>query len=227
MRVLFIADQTSKLRSLAPEIEARGFVVETVSRKGDGHRKVLRGAYDAIVLDQSSPTEKAASQVETWRAKGVTGHVLLLFPRPVSLPEKVRCLDVGADDCLSQPLHVEELLARLRAVERRAHRGQEMVWRIHDLEIDTDNHVVRRDGRLIHLTPREFEVLKLLAAHPGKIVSRSMILEHLYKHNTVCRSNVVDVFIRYLRKKIDQGFSPPLILTRWGQGYLLRGEELS
>jgi DNA-binding response OmpR family regulator len=97
--------------------------------------------------------------------------------------------------------------------------------RIHDQEIDTAARTIKRGGKTIHLTPREFALLEFLAFHRGKVVSRSMIWEHLYDEQDENTSNVVDVYIRYLRNKIDKGFEPSLILTRWGEGYLLRGED--
>jgi DNA-binding response OmpR family regulator len=99
------------------------------------------------------------------------------------------------------------------------------VLRVHDLEIDTASRTVKRGGQAIHLTPREYALLQFLAFHRGRVVTRSMIWEHLYDEQDENTSNVVDVYIRYLRNKIDKGFDPPLILTRWGEGYLLRGEE--
>ena len=97
--------------------------------------------------------------------------------------------------------------------------------RVHDLEIDTASRTVKRAGQVIHLTPREYALLQFLAFHRGRVVSRTMIWEHLYDEHDENTSNVVYVYIRYLRNKIDKGFEPPLILTRWGEGYLLRGEE--
>jgi DNA-binding response OmpR family regulator len=117
------------------------------------------------------------------------------------------------------------LLARLRALIRRSHQIKDPQLRIFDLEIDTSARTVKRGGQSIHLTPREFALLQFLAYHRGKVVTRSMIWEHLYDEYDENTSNVVDVYIRYLRTKIDKGFETPLILTRWGEGYMLRGES--
>jgi DNA-binding response OmpR family regulator len=136
----------------------------------------------------------------------------------------VKGLDSGADDYLTKPFNFDELLARLRALVRRGHQVKDPVLRIHDLEIDTAAHTVKRKGQDIHLTPREYALLEFLAFHRGEVVSRSMIWEHLYNEEDENTSNVVDVYIRYLRNKIDKGFEPPLILTKWGEGYHLRGE---
>jgi len=116
-------------------------------------------------------------------------------------------------------------LARLRALIRRGHEVKDPVLRVHDLEIDTATRTVKRGGQAIHLTPREYALLQFLAFHRGRVVSRTMIWEHLYDEHDESTSNVVDVYIRYLRNKIDKGFESPLILTRWGEGYLLRGDD--
>jgi DNA-binding response OmpR family regulator len=117
------------------------------------------------------------------------------------------------------------LLARIRALIRRGHQQKDPVLRCYDLEIDTAARQVKRAGTTIHLTPREYALLEFLAFHRGKVVTRSMIWEHLYDEYDENTSNVVDVYIRYLRNKVDKGFEPQLILTRWGEGYMLRGDD--
>jgi DNA-binding response OmpR family regulator len=164
--------------------------------------------------------------LQRWRRKGMQTHVLVLTARG-SLEDKVRGLDIGADDYLAKPFELGELLARLRALVRRGHQVKDPILRVHDLEIDTAARTVKRAGQPIHLTPREFALLEFLAFHRGKVVSRSMIWEHLYDEHDENTSNVVDVYIRYLRNKIDKTFEPALIMTRWGEGYQLRGDEES
>ena len=180
--------------------------------------------YDVIILDIMLPRVDGLTLLQRVCKAGMNAHVLLLTAR-TTVDDKVRGLNLGADDYLTKPFELEELLARLRALIRRGHQVKSPVLRVHDLQIDTAARVVKRGGEAIHLTPREYALLEFLAFHQGKVVSRTMIWEHLYDEEDENTSNVVDVYIRYLRNKIDKGFEKPLILTRWGEGYLLRGED--
>ncbi|MBY0458107.1 MAG: response regulator transcription factor, partial [Gemmataceae bacterium] len=182
-------------------------------------------AYDVIVLDVMLPKVDGLTLLKRWRSSGINTHVLMLTAKSATA-DKVSGLDTGADDYLSKAnLDLEELFARLRALIRRGHQQKDPVLRCYDLEIDTAARTVRRAGTVVHLTPREYALLEFLAFHRGKVVTRSMIWEHLYDEYDENTSNVVDVYIRYLRNKIDKGFDPPLILTRWGEGYMLRGDD--
>ena len=224
MRVLLVEDHKPLVRALRQGLEEEGFAVDVALDGEDGDFKASTAQYDAIILDVMLPKEDGLSLLQRWRKKGLNTHVLLLTARS-NVDDKVRGLDLGADDYLTKPFELEELFARLRALIRRGHHVKDPVLRIHDLEIDTAARTVKRGGQAIHLTPREYALLEYLAFHRGRVVTRSMIWEHLYDEHDENTSNVVDVYIRYLRNKIDKGFEPPLILTRWGEGYLLRGEE--
>jgi DNA-binding response OmpR family regulator len=223
VRVLLIEDHKPLVRALKQGLEDEGFAVDVAYDGEEGDHKARTAEYDAVILDLMLPKEDGLSLLQRWRRAGMTTHVLVLTARG-SIEDKVRGLDSGADDYLTKPFELEELLARLRALVRRRHQVKDPVLRIHDLEIDTAGRTVRRAGQAIHLTPREYALLEFLAFHRGKVVTRSMIWEHLYDDQDENTSNVVDVYIRYLRNKIDKGFEPPLILTRWGEGYLLRGD---
>ena len=199
-----------------------GFHVDTAKVLKQADDSVRRQMYDIIVYNHS-PSKGGLDLFRDWRRCGVDAH-LLVIGNGSALQDKVTALDAGADDYLARPVEVPELLARLRALLRRKHRAAEKIIRIFDLEIDRAAHLVRRGGRTIRLTPREFSILLFLARQQGKVVQRSMIWQHLYEESPMT-SNAVDVYIRYLRTKIDKGFDMPLILTSWGEGYFLRRES--
>jgi DNA-binding response OmpR family regulator len=212
------------VRALKQGLEEEGFAVDVAYDGEEGNFKAQTANYDVIVLDLMLPKEDGLSLLQRWRRAGMNTHVLVLTARN-SIDDKVKGLDSGADDYLAKPFQLEELLARLRALIRRGHQAKDPVLRVHDLEIDTAARTVKRAGKEIHLTPREYALLQFLAYHRGKVVTRSMIWEHLYDEHDENTSNVVDVYIRYLRNKIDKGYDVPLILTRWGEGYMMKGED--
>jgi DNA-binding response OmpR family regulator len=224
MRILLIEDHKPLVRALKQGLEEEGFAVDVACDGEEGDFKARTAEYDVIILDLMLPKEDGLSLLQRWRRGGLATHVLVLTAR-AGMDDKVRGLDLGADDYLTKPFDLEELLARLRALIRRGHQVKDPILRIHDLEIDTAARKAKRAGQPIHLTPREYALLEFLAYHRGKVATRSMIWEHLYDERDENTSNVVDVYIRYLRNKIDKGFDPPLILTRWGEGYLLRGDD--
>jgi DNA-binding response OmpR family regulator len=190
------------------------------ARPGKAGRKG-RAAPDAVVLELPPRGRDGWALLQEWRRAGRPVCVLALDD-PAS--ETARPPVAEADACLAGPFLIEELSTRLRALTRRGPvRGP--VLRSHDLEIDPDARAVRRAGRPIRLTSREYALLEFLALRPGLVVSRAAIWEGLYGAQAPARSNVIDVYIRHLRNKIDKGFDPPLILTRWGEGYLLRGDS--
>jgi DNA-binding response OmpR family regulator len=222
MRLLLIADR-GLAASLQDILEEHSVAVDVIANPDRAESKLAAGGYEIVVLDQQQQSNYSA--LPRWRRQGVNAHLLVLLPRGSSAADRAACLDAGADACLTHPVSAAELQAHLRALQRRDQQQPSPVQRIHDLEIDTASRSVRRAGRSIHLTPREFDLLHLLASQPGKVLTRSMILEQLYDNGKGSYSNVVDVYIRYLRGKIDKGFDTPLILTCWGRGYLLRAER--
>jgi len=224
MRVLLIEDHKPLRRALKQGLEEEGFAVDAAADGEEGNFKARTAEYDVIILDLMLPKIDGMTLLQNWRKDGIKTHVLVLTARG-SIEDKVKGLDQGADDYLTKPFELEELIARLRALIRRRHQVKDPIVRIFDLEIDTAARAARRGGQTVHLTPREFALLEFLAFHRGKVVTRSMIWEHLYDEQDENTSNVVDVYIRYLRNKIDKGFDPPLIQTRWGEGYMLRGDE--
>ncbi len=223
MRVLLVEDHKPLSRALKRGLEEEGFAVDIGEDGEEADYKARSASYDVIVLDLMLPKVDGLTLLKQWRKDGLEMHILILTAKDTTA-DKVKGLDLGADDYLTKPFQLEELLARLRVLVRRGHQVKDPILRIHDLEIDTAARTVRRAGQTVHLTPREFALLQFLAYHSGKVVTRTMIWEHLYDEYDENTSNVVDVYIRYLRTKIDKGHDVPLILTRWGEGYMLRGE---
>jgi DNA-binding response OmpR family regulator len=222
LRLLLIEGQKSLARSLSRALEDEGYQVDVARDAAEGDFKVSTSDYEIIVFDLAPSCAESLERLEGWRRSGLCTFVLIL-KGPTSA-ETVRCLDLGADDCLSKPFEMDELLARVRALARRAQQIKPTLIKVCDLEIDPGARSVRRGGLTIRLTPREYALLELLATYRGRVVSRSMIMERLYD-DPESTSNVIDVYIGYLRTKIDKGFEVPLIITRRGQGYMLRGEE--
>jgi two-component system, OmpR family, response regulator len=219
MRILFVVERTLA-EAMQPVFEEDGFLDVVHSAEA----RAPATEYGAVLLDQSVVKSQCNDYLLRWRRDGLQAHVLVLLPRESTSAERAACLDAGADAYLLRPLSVEELRAHL-GVLRRRDRVASAIRRVHDLEINTTIGTVMRAGQPIHLTPREFELLQFLAHHQGRVVSRTIIRKYLYNGRGNNFSNVVDVYVRYLRIKIDKGFATPLILTRWGQGYLLRGEN--
>jgi DNA-binding response OmpR family regulator len=224
MRMLIVEDQAPLRAALRRCLEEQGSQVETTPDSEEADTRVRSVSYDLIVLSLALPGEAVPSLLRSWRHQGVACPILVLSAS-AKAAERIHCLDLGADDYLCRPFALAEFLAHVRALVRRANHVTDPVLRIRDLEIDTTNRAVRRGGRTIHLTRREYALLEFLAFNRGKVVPRSLIWEHLYDQQNENTSNVVDVYIRYLRRKIDKGFDTPLILTRWGQGYMLRGHD--
>lgn len=224
MKVLLVEDHKPLSRALKRGLEEESFAVDIAEDGEEADYKARSAGYDVVVLDLMLPKVDGLTLLQRWRKDGIKTHVLVLTAKDTT-DDKVKGLDLGADDYLTKPFQLEELLARLRALIRRSTQVKNPVLKVHDLEIDTAARTVKRGGKTIHLTPREYALLQFLAYHCGKVVTRTMIWEHLYDEYDENTSNVVDVYIRYLRTKIDKGFETALILTRWGEGYMLRGEE--
>jgi DNA-binding response OmpR family regulator len=224
VRVLLVEDHKPLVRSLRQGLEEEGYAVDVAFDGEEGDYKAKTVEYDVIILDIMLPKMDGLTVLQRLRKNGSNTHVLMLTARD-QLEDKVKGLDTGADDYLTKPFELEELLARVRSLVRRGHEVKDPIIRILDLEIDTAARTVKRAGQPIHLTPREYGLLEFLAFHRGRVVTRTMIWEHLYDEHDESTSNVVDVYIRYLRNKIDKGHEPPLILTRWGEGYMLRADE--
>jgi DNA-binding response OmpR family regulator len=225
VRILLVEDQLPLVRALRQGLEEEGFAVDSATDGEEADVKARTTPYDVIILDVMLPKVDGLTLLKRWRQSGITTHVLMLTARG-STEDKVTGLDSGADDYLSKAnLDFNELHARVRALIRRGHQKKSPMIRVHDLTLDTAARSVTRGSKKILLTPREYALLEFLAFHAGSVVTRTMIWEHLYDEYDENTSNVVDVYIRYLRNKIDKGFEKQLILTKWGEGYMLRGPD--
>jgi len=224
MRRLLVA-KNPLARKVRPALATEGFAAVEATVVGRAEAEILSGGYDVVLLDPALLGDRGWGRLIRWRLNGLSCRALVLLPEGSTPAERARWLDAGADGCLLGPLSTAELLAQLRAYQRRNSPAPSTAVRIHDLEIDQAARTVRRGGQPVELSPREFELLWLLARRPGRVVSRAAIREQLYGQEGAERSNVVDVYIGYLRDKIDRDSDNPLILTRRRQGYLLRGED--
>ena len=224
MRILLVEDQLPLIKALRQGLEEEGFAVDTATDGEEADVKARSTPYDVIVLDIMLPKVDGLTLLKRWRTGGIATHVLMLTARGTT-DDKIAGLDSGADDYLTKPFELDELLARIRALIRRGHQKKDPLIRVHDLVIDTAARGVARGTKKIALTPREYALLEFLAFHAGTVVTRTMIWEHLYDEYDENTSNVVDVYIRYLRNKIDKGFDNALIMTKWGEGYMLRGPD--
>jgi len=224
MRVLLAEDHPSLARSIADGLRQEGYAVDLTHDGVEAAHLALVNPYDAIVLDMMLPGKDGWAILKQLRGRGSQTPVLCLTARD-AIKDRVRGLDLGADDYLVKPFAWEELLARLRAMIRRGHGTHSTEIRIGDLVVDTTRKLASRGGKIIDLSAREYGLLEYLALRNGAVVSRTDIWEHLYDQYDQGTSNVVDVYIGYLRQKIDKDQAVKLIHTRRGQGYMLAAGE--
>ncbi len=224
MRVLIIEDYAPLRKAVSQGLREAGFAVDASADGDEGLWYARSNEYDAIILDLMLPQIDGLTILSRLRQAGNPVPILILTARD-TVADRVEGLNLGADDYLVKPFAFEELLARVRALVRRKYDVKDPLVRVGDLEVDTAARLVRRAGKQIDLTAREYALLEFLALRAGKVVSRSDVWEHLYDFHSSAESNVVDVYIGYLRKKIEGSGLPRLIHTRRGQGYVL-GESV-
>jgi DNA-binding response OmpR family regulator len=220
VRILLVEDDDKLARAVARGLRHAGYAVD-VARDGDD--ALLRAGvwdYDAIVLDVMLPRRDGLAVCAVLRERDCRAAVLMVTARG-AVPDRVRGLDAGADDYLPKPFAFEELLARLRALVRRTPAERPARLEVGDLIVDPATHAVTRAGTAVELTAREFAVLEYLARHPGQAVTRTRLLEHVWDENHVGSTNVVDVYVGYLRRKLEEPFGRPLIRTLRGVGWTL------
>jgi DNA-binding response OmpR family regulator len=224
MRVLVVEDYAVLRDSLAKGLRDSGYAVDATGEGSEGLWYAENHPYDVIVLDLMLPVMSGLDVLKRLRATGNTTPVLVLTAKD-AIADRVAGLDHGADDYMVKPFAFEELLARLRVLVRRRYAKVESVVRVADLEIDTRARRVRRAGRIVALSAREYALLEYLAHRVGHIVSRTELWDHAYDEAAEANSNVLDVHISHLRRKIDDGQATKLIHTRRGQGYVLAEDD--
>lgn len=222
MRVLLIEDYAPLREALSRGLQEAGFAVDASGDGEEGLWYVRSADYDVIVLDLMLPGVDGLTLLRTLRQEGRDTHVLVLTARD-TLDDRVAGLNAGADDYLVKPFSFDELLARVHALVRRKYGSKTVLLCVGELEIDTVGKVVRRRGEVIELTAKEYALLEYLARRQGELVSRTDIWEHVYDFHDTAQSNVVDVYIGYLRRKLERPGGERLIHTRRGQGYVLGG----
>jgi two-component system OmpR family response regulator len=221
MRVLVVEDEAKMASLLRRALEREGYAVDVAGTGQDALWLGTENDYDAVVLDVMLPPPDGFEVCRTLRTRGRWAPVLLLTARD-AVEDRVAGLDAGADDYLAKPFSFAELYARLRALTRRGARERPATLTVGDLVLDPAAHLVCRNGRPVELSPKEFALLELFMRHPGEVLTRTQMLEHVWDFAYDGRSNVVDVYVRYLREKVDRPFGCESIETVRGVGYRLR-----
>jgi heavy metal response regulator len=224
MRILLVEDEERIAAFIRKGLQEELYAVDVARDGADALDTALVGEYDLIILDVRLPVRDGIAVCRELRAQGNKTPILMLTARD-TVDDRVRGLDAGADDYLIKPFAFQELLARLRALARRPATLQDDTLRVENLTLDTHTHQARRDAQPIELSAREYRLLELLMRHPGHVLTRTQIAEHIWGYDFDANSNVVDVYIRYLRRKVDDPFEPKLIQTVRGVGYKLEASH--
>lgn len=224
MKVLVVEDEKKIASFVRKGLEAAGFAVEVAQRGDEGYTLATTRPYDALVLDIMLPGRDGLSILRNLRERKLPLPVILLTARS-ELNERLEGLNLGADDYLTKPFHIEELIARLHAVTRRATGASQSILAVADLTMNLLTREVLRAGRRIELTTREFSLLEHLMRSPGRVLTRVEIVERVWDYNFDPGTNLVDVYIQRLRKKVDGEFPVKLIETIRGVGYRIRPDR--
>ncbi len=221
MKVLVVEDDATVGQYVKRGLEEAGYQADLVGDGAEGLRLATSGPYDLMVLDLRLPVMPGTEVLRTLRDRGNEIPVLVLTAQG-TVEFKVQALRTGADDYVTKPFSLEELLARVEALGRRPKAIAPPVLKLADLTLDTGSHEVRRGGKLIDLTPKEYAVLEYLMRHQGRVMPRTLITEYAWDYHFDPGTNIVDVVITRLRKKLDHGREPKLIHTVRGVGYVAR-----
>jgi heavy metal response regulator len=224
MRLLVVEDEKKVAGFVKKGLEEEGYAVDWAPDGDEGLAMALDGVHDLIILDVNLPGMDGLSILQEMRKKKVSTPVLLLTVR-ATLEDKVLGLDSGADDYLTKPFAFQELVARVRALLRRQVDSGPAVLQIADLRLDPARRLVFRGDQKIELTAKEFALLDYFMRNPGRVLTRTNIAEHVWDYDFDPMTNVIDVYVNYLRKKVDSGRDPKLIRTIRGVGYVLQEDE--
>lgn len=221
MRVLVVEDEKDLNRVITRKLKAEGYSVDSCFDGAEALDYMEMTPYDVIVMDIMMPEKNGYQVLKEMREKGNRSPVLFLTARDAH-EDRVKGLDLGADDYLVKPFHFEELMARIRVMLRRNHGSVSNRLALADLTLDCDTHEVRRGEKRIELSAKEFSILEYMLRNKGIVLSREKLETHIWNYEYQGASNMIDVYIRYLRLKIDKEFEPKLIHTVRGVGYVLR-----
>lgn len=221
MRVLVVEDEKKVARFIQQGLEEEHYAVDVAHDGERGLQMAEAENYDLLILDVMLPKMNGIELVKALRAKPKTTPVLLLTAKTAT-EDKVAGLDSGADDYLTKPFAFEELLARVRSLLRRGSFEKSIILKVADLELDTVKHKAKRGGKTIELTAKEYSLLEYLMRNKDRVLSRTIISEHIWDYNFDTGTNIIDVYVNHLRNKIDEGFEPKLIHTVRGVGYVMK-----
>lgn len=221
MRILIVEDEKNLNRIMNKHFLAEGFVVDSCYDGEEAMYYIETMEYDIILLDLMLPLKNGYEVLQEARAQGCDTPVIILTAKS-EISDIVKGLDYGADDYIRKPFHFDELMARIRVVTRRNKGGTDNIYRCADLCLDNKTHKVTRKGKELNLTPKEYALLELLIRNKNIVLSREQIINNLWNVDFDSESNVIDVYIRYLRRKVDEGFEEKLIHTVRGVGYTIR-----
>jgi heavy metal response regulator len=223
MRILVVEDEKKVASFIKKGLEEEGYAVDVAADGEEGLALALICVHDLIILDIRLPKMDGLHVLQALRQGSVTIPVLLLTVR-ATIEDKVLGLDAGADDYLTKPFAFQELVARVRALLRRRVEAEPTILRMADLALDPARRTVTRGGETIDLTPREFALLDYFMRNPGRVLTRTMIAEHVWDYSFDTSTNVIDVYVNYLRRKVDADREPKLLRTIRGVGYVLKAE---
>jgi two-component system copper resistance phosphate regulon response regulator CusR len=224
MRILVVEDEQKLAEILTRSLRGEGFTVDVTETADDAFHWAVEDHYDLIILDLLLPDGSGTDVLRRLRQQQHKVPVLVLTARG-DIDTKVENFEAGADDYLTKPFALPELLVRVRALMRRGPAVKETVIKLADLEVDRLSHQVRRAGRRIELSPKEYSLLEYFLLNTGRVLSRSMIIDRVWDQSFEGFTNIVDVYVRQLRRKIDEGFEPKLIRTVRGIGYSIDPDQ--